>query len=350
MGKILSCKAYDIYINEPSALNTMVQKMQPSRIFILVDENTGQHCLHHVIAQLEVPFTTITIPAGEAFKNIDTCKQVWAALVETRADRNALMINLGGGVIGDLGGFCAGTYMRGISFIQMPTTLLSQVDASVGGKLGVDFDGYKNMVGLFCEPAAVIIDTDFLKTLPYKELLSGYAELIKHGLIAHKSIYDELSKVEDITTLDYESVVHDSVDIKKTVTDQDPTEKGLRKILNFGHTIGHAIETLSFRTDQPLLHGEAIAIGMIMESYLSLDKGYISQDEYAEIKSSILKLYGHKYKSIPAVENIISIMQLDKKNANGVILFSLLESLGKANYNQEVSYDSIEKAREDYLK
>lgn len=349
MGKIISCKAYDIYINEADALNTMIQKLNPSRIFVLVDENTGQHCLHHLIANLDQPFTTITIPAGETFKNIDTCKQVWAALIETKADRKSLLINLGGGVIGDLGGFCAATYMRGITFIQMPTTLLSQVDASVGGKLGVDFDGYKNMVGLFSEPAAVIINTEFLKTLPYKELLSGYAELLKHGLIADELVWEELSAIDDITSLNFEQVVHDSVKIKKDVTEQDPTEKGLRKILNFGHTIGHAIETLSFKTDQPLLHGEAIAIGMIMESYLALEKGFIVIDDYQYIKSSIINLYGHKYKSVPKVDDIIAVMLLDKKNSQGKIMFSLLEKIGTANFNQEVEYDLIEKAREDYM-
>lgn len=350
MGKIISCKAYDIFINETGSLHTMVQKMDPSRVFILVDENTGEHCLHHVIAELDVPFTIITIKAGESSKNIDTCKQVWKALIETKADRKALMVNLGGGVIGDLGGFCAATYMRGIPFIQMPTTLLSQVDASVGGKLGVDFDGYKNMVGLFAEPAAVIIHTDFLKSLPYKELLSGYAELLKHGLIADRKVWEELSVQEDITELDFERLVFESVSIKKRVTGEDPKEAGLRKILNFGHTIGHAVETLSFQTDQPLLHGEAIAIGMIMESHLSMQLGFLTAEEYDEIKSSILRLFGHKYKSIPPAEAIISIMMLDKKNAQGKIMFSLLEKMGLANYNQEVSFEQLEASRKNYLK
>lgn len=349
MGYIINCKSYDIVINEDDGLDKIVSQLNPSQIFVLVDENTEKLCLHYLITTLNRPFTTITIKAGEKNKNIDTCKVVWAKLVDNKADRKSLLINLGGGVIGDLGGFCAGTYMRGISFIQMPTTLLSQVDASVGGKLGVDFDGYKNMVGLFQDPKAVIINTSFLKTLPYKELLSGYAELLKHGLIANKEVWSELSANEDITDLNYERIVYESVTIKKNVTEQDPTEKGLRKILNFGHTIGHAIETLSFETDQPLLHGEAVAIGIIQESFLSLSKGFISDDEYQEIKSTVKKLYGNKYKSLPSAEKIIEVMLLDKKNANGKIQFSLLEKIGLANYNQQVDAELITASLSDYL-
>ena len=349
MGKILECKSYNIYINEENALQETITTLDPSQIFVLVDEQTEMHCLFQAIDSIQRPFKTITIDSGERNKNIDTCKQVWAKLVENRADRKSLLINLGGGVIGDLGGFCAGTYMRGISFIQMPTTLLSQVDASVGGKLGVDFDGYKNMVGLFQDPAAVIINTTFLKTLPYKELLSGFAELLKHGLIANKKIWEELSAYEDITDLDFERIVYESVKIKKQVTEMDPTEKGIRKILNFGHTIGHAVETLSFMTDRPLLHGEAIAIGIVQESFLAKEKGFLSLEEYLYIKKSIKRLYGDKSKSLPEVEKIITVMELDKKNINGQIQFSLLEKVGKANFNQTVDAELIHLALQDYL-
>ncbi|HOY14633.1 MAG TPA: 3-dehydroquinate synthase [Saprospiraceae bacterium] len=349
MGYTFKNESYNILINQAGGLELLVNELNPSQIIVLVDENTENFCLHYLISELHRPFKTISIRSGEANKNIDTCKFVWSSLIKFKADRKSLLINLGGGVIGDLGGFCAGTYMRGIDFIQMPTTLLSQVDASVGGKLGVDFDGFKNMVGLFQNPKAVIINTDFLKSLPYKELLSGYAELLKHGLIASQTVWEELSSVEDITTLDFDRIVHDSVMIKKTVTEEDPTEKGLRKILNFGHTIGHAVETLSFETDRPLLHGEAIAIGIILESHLSMQKGYISEEDYQNIKTAIIKLYGNKAKSLPTIEQITEIMLLDKKNDQGKIQFSLLNQIGQGNYNQEVDQEALQAALSDYI-
>jgi 3-dehydroquinate synthase len=208
--------------------------------------------------------------------------------------------------------------------------------------------GIKNMVGVFNEPHAVIINTDFLKTLPYKEVLSGYAELLKHGLIANKSIWQQLSTKEDIIDLDYEDIVYQSVSIKKTITEQDPTEKGLRKVLNFGHTVGHAIETHSFTTDKPLLHGEAIAVGMVIESYLSYSKGYLSEEAYRQIKAAIQKLYGKKYKSLPSVDQILPIMIKDKKNNAGQIQYALIDKIGSAVFDQIVTTEVLYQAFEDY--
>jgi 3-dehydroquinate synthase len=349
MAKKIECKNYDIVINDEGYLNQLVKDLKPTKVFLLVDENTEQQCLPLIYEHLhDINFEVIKIKAGEANKTIDTCQHIWKMLKDHKADRSSLMINIGGGVIGDMGGFCASTYMRGIKFIQMPTTLLSQVDASVGGKLGVDLDGVKNMIGVFQDPRAVVIHTSFLQTLPYKELLSGYAELLKHGLIADAEIWEELSTIKDITSIDFERVVYQSVLIKKTVTEQDPHEKGLRKILNFGHTIGHAIETVSLSSDQPLLHGEAIAIGIVTEAYLSLQKGYITQDQYNTIKSRIKALYGNKYKSLPLHSSIIPIMKLDKKNHGGNILYALIKEIGKATYDISVGEDLLVRALDDY--
>lgn len=349
MGKSISCINYTISINQPDFLQQCIDTIKPSKIIVIVDENTEQYCLPAIFEHItSAQFVIIKIPSGEQHKTIATCETVWQKMAENNVDRHSLVLNLGGGVIGDLGGFCASTYMRGIKFIQIPTTLLSQVDASVGGKLGVDLMGIKNMIGVFNEPHAVIINTDFLKTLPYKEVLSGYAELLKHGLIANKDIWLQLSTKEDIIDLNYEDIVYQSVSIKKTITEQDPTEKGLRKVLNFGHTVGHAIETHSFTTDKPLLHGEAIAVGMVIESYLSYKQGYLSEEEYHQIKASIQKLYGKKYKSLPSPDQILPIMLKDKKNNAGQIQYALIDQIGSAVYDQVIDTQVLFDAFEDY--
>lgn len=348
MKKVIQCKDYSIHVNDSTALNRIINEVNPSSVFVIIDENTEKHCLYKLVELVERNVDTILIKSGEEQKTIDTCKHVWQQLVSKGADRSSLILNLGGGVIGDLGGFCASTYMRGIKFIQIPTTLLSQVDASVGGKLGVDFNQLKNMVGLFTNPVAVVIFTDFLDTLPYKELLSGFAELLKHGLIADQKIWKQLSSVDDIKDLDFEEIVFESVMIKKKVTEQDPFEKGLRKILNFGHTVGHAVETLSFKTDQPLLHGEAIAIGMVIESYCAMKLGTLDVNAYDEIKSQIKRLYGNKHKSLPELHQLIQIMNHDKKNQNNQIMYSLLDGIGKGNYNQVVPEEYLNNALLDY--
>jgi len=271
-------------------------------------------------------------------------------MIEFGADRHSLCINLGGGVIGDMGGFAAATFMRGMSFIQVPTSLLSQVDASVGGKLGIDFDSYNNLIGLIEPPDAVFIFTEFLDTLPDQHILSGFAEVLKHGLIADQSVFKKLSDLKNLKTLDWQKVVAESVLIKKKITEEDPKEKGIRKVLNFGHTIGHAIESINLNSANPLLHGECIAIGMICEAHLSLQLDFITMDECEYIKSVLVKYFGHFPDKIPAVEKVISLMSKDKKNKAGIIHFSLLEKVGKGNFDEVVSDDMIEMSLAYYIK
>lgn len=335
------CVQYDIVINEWNTLKEDILKINPSAVFILVDENTEKYCLHLFLEKTDILVQIIRIPSGEIHKNITSCTLVWDQLIRHQADRHALMINLGGGVIGDLGGFCAATYMRGIRFLQIPTTLLSQVDASVGGKLGIDYNGYKNMIGLIKNPESVYIFTEFLKTLPYEQLRSGYAELLKHGLIADKATWDALSSLDDLSMVDFEQLVYTSVNIKKKVTEADPTEKGQRKILNFGHTIGHALESYWLENNAPILHGDAIAIGMVSESYLSYRMGKISEEDLFQIRNTILRLYGHHPKAVKPRGEIIRRMQLDKKNKNGRIQFALLNSVGHAYYDAPVDDHTI---------
>ena len=343
MKKII-CNTYDIHINNWDAVNEYITKGNYSSIIIIVDENTSEHCLPSIAGLLTQKFDIIEIESGEINKDLDTCKGIWETMIDFGADRHSLCINLGGGVIGDMGGFVASTFMRGMDFIQMPTTLLSQVDASVGGKLGVDFNGYKNLIGIIKNPGAVFMFTDFLDTLSEEQVRSGFAEVIKHGLIKDANAYERDTAISDFSNIDWEQLVYDSVMIKKSVTDEDPEERGLRKILNFGHTLGHAIESHNLDTPTHLLHGEAVAIGMVMEAHLSCQKGYITESEVNQLKSSIINIYGHHTDQIPDIDTLSAFMSKDKKNKGGIIMFSLLEKIGQGNYNQEVSAEDIQRA------
>ena len=342
--KKISCNTYDIHINNWDAVNEYISKGNYSSIIIIVDENTSEHCLPSIAGLLTQKFDIIEIESGEINKDLDTCKGIWETMVDFGVDRHSLCINLGGGVIGDMGGFAASTFMRGMDFIQIPTTLLSQVDASVGGKLGVDFKAYKNLIGIIKNPGAVFMFTDFLDTLPAEQIKSGLAEVIKHGLIKDAGAYYGDIDIKDLSTIDWEQLVYRSVLIKKSVTDEDPEERGLRKILNFGHTLGHAIESYNLDTPTHLLHGEAIAIGMVMEAHLSYQKGNLTESEVKQIKSAMIEIYGHHTDRIPDIEALISLMSKDKKNKGGVIMFSLLEKIGNGNYDQQVSVEAIELA------
>lgn len=316
-----------------------ILKTDYSKVCILVDENTREHCLPLVAPFFENPII-IEIKSGEENKTLSTCSFIWEQMTEHQLDRKALMINLGGGVIGDMGGFCASTYKRGIDFIQIPTTLLSQVDASVGGKLGVDFNAFKNHIGLFRVPNKVLISTTFLKTLPKIELRSGYAEVIKHCLIADLEKWNEIKHLS-LEDNNWNEVVRHSVGIKNYVTLEDPTEKGLRKILNFGHTVGHAIESFYLNTPKKLLHGEAIAIGMICEAYISKQRGFISNVELETLKKDIVTIYGKPIIEETDLNSIIPLAYQDKKNEKNIIKAALLEKIGTANFNNNLSEEDI---------
>jgi len=332
---------HSIYLNDWDVLNTILNSKQYSSVFIITDENTAKYCLHIALENIKTQCKIITISPGEENKNIETCLFVWQQLLIHKADRHALIINLGGGVTGDLGGFCAATFMRGIDFIQVPTTLLSQVDASIGGKVGVDLLHFKNMIGAFALPKAVFIFTSFLKTLPEKEIQSGLSEIIKHLLIADRDGFEswnaDILKNEALLAAE----IYRSVKIKQKIVELDPNEKGSRKVLNFGHTIGHAIETVSLLDQKPLLHGEAVAIGMICESYISYRCGFISEEEAFKIKEILIKIFGHHPKKMMAEDRLLKVMYSDKKNSGGQIRFSLLEGIGKACFDQVVSTDII---------
>lgn len=321
---------------------------QYSKIAVLVDENTKLHCYPKIKSYLR-SHLIIEISSGEENKNITTCNQIWQALTDSAFDRKSLLINLGGGVIGDMGGFCAATYKRGIDFIQVPTTLLSQVDASIGGKLGIDFGHFKNHIGVFQEPVRVLIDATFLQSLPYRELRSGFAEVIKHCLIADKVAWKQLI-TKNLVQQDWQHIIKHSTEIKAQIVAADPKEKGLRKVLNFGHTVGHAVESFFLNHGEGrLLHGEAIAIGMICEAWLAVQKGFISHMELTEIENYISAIYDRVSIREEDLEAITENAFQDKKNESGVILCSLLQEIGKANFDVAISAKEIKDSLKYYI-
>ncbi|TDL99506.1 MAG: 3-dehydroquinate synthase [Flavobacteriaceae bacterium] len=324
---------YPIHFNETAytELDLYLQKHNYSSVFILVDSNTHTHCLPVFLSNVKglSNVEIIEITPGEDHKTIETVTQIWLSLSELGADRKSLLLNLGGGVVTDMGGFIASTFKRGIDFINIPTTLLSQVDASVGGKTGIDLEGMKNQIGTFAFPKMVLIDNHFLETLEKRELYSGFAEMLKHGLIANENHWEKLSELDSITIDSVKDLIGDSVEIKKEVTQADPTEKGLRKILNFGHTLGHAIESFYLETPtNRLLHGEAIAIGMVCETYLSFKLNLISKETLDDISRKILKFYSLPKLNPENYEAILDWLKHDKKNAAQKINFSLIDKIG----------------------
>ncbi len=327
-----------------SVLKEYLRPYQDNKIFILVDENSLQHCVTELITNVDLlqKAEIIEIDSGEENKTIDICYQIWKTLADYKADRNSLLINLGGGVITDMGGFIASTFKRGMDFINIPTTLLSQIDASVGGKVGVDFEGLKNMIGVFNEPKGVFIYPQFLKTLDKKQMLSGYAEALKHALIKDASYWIALKKGMLSDADNWLKLIATSVNIKNEIVLIDPNEKNERKLLNFGHTIGHAIESYALKNDNMLLlHGEAVALGMLCEAYISNQVMGLSDKEFKEIEDTINKLYSHFDFDVADFHLLIELMRNDKKNNGGEINFTLISEIGKGHINQHVDVECI---------
>lgn len=339
-----------VYCNEGAwkTINALIENIAPSHVFILTDTNTKDNCLPYFKQKIQFPKEpkTLNIPAGETNKTIGSCTKLWEQLSKLGADRKSLLINLGGGVVTDLGGFVASTYQRGIEFINIPTSLLAMVDAAVGGKNGVDLGALKNQVGIIRNAKAVLVDTTFLNTLPENEFISGQAEMIKHGLIHSE---DYLEKTLSLDKNDAEAVaklVWESILIKNKVVTQDPTEQGLRKTLNYGHTLGHAIESYCLENDEKrtLLHGEAIAIGMILANYISSKLFGFPSEKRDKITSALLSLFQKVHFEKQDIDSIIKLLIFDKKNANGKIQFVLLEDIGKYKINCRVENSLINEA------
>ena len=313
---------------------------ETSQVFILTDENVAPFWLPEVAHWLHCDSAIeIVIKAGEQYKNLQTVQRIWKTLMKHHADRNAVMINLGGGTITDLGGFAASTYKRGIKFINVPTTLLAMVDAVIGGKTGIDFGGAKNQIGTFVEAEDVLINPVFLETLPPREILSGLVEMLKYGFIADANLLN-------VNLENYQQHIDRCGEIKRDIVAKDPTEKGLRKILNFGHTLGHAIESYCLTMDHPLLHGEAVALGMVGALWLSVKQCCLNEKVLKDYEAKLPMLLSEAEISLSEadIEPILSYLVHDKKNKGEKPQFVLLKTLGKPMWDVSIDYDTLKRA------
>lgn len=316
------------FLDDPAVLlRDFLQDKRYSQVGVLVDEHTKVHCYPLISLSLP-PHQVIQLKAGEEHKNLEGCQEVWHQLTNYSFDRQSLLIVLGGGVLGDLGGFCAATFKRGIDFVLVPTTLLAQADASIGGKLGIDFESFKNHIGVFQNPAGTLLSARFLKTLPFRELRSGYAEIVKHCLISDRQMWDKI-RSKTLTDMPWEELIRHSVAFKHSIISEDPKEKGIRKILNFGHSIGHAIEGRFLSSGERVFHGEAVAMGMVAEAFIAHRKGMLNGEDLDQIATCLTGTFG-PFRSINDYPDLVDRMRQDKKNIGKQILLALPEGIGKA--------------------
>ena len=328
-------------------LEKIFQSYHTRKIFLLTERTPEKFCLplvSSIIGRYSIPM--LVIEGGEISKSIRTVEKVWQFLSENGADRKSLLVNMGGGMLTDLGGFAASCFKRGIEFINLPTTLLAQVDASLGGKTGINFNGLKNEIGVFNDPKTVIINTNFLKTIDDQNFKSGFAEMIKHGFIKDPEHLDQLRQFDfgQIDLKKLELIIARSVSIKEWHVHNDPTEKGIRKALNFGHTAGHAFESFALHQNHPILHGYAVAYGMITELYLSSKISGLAKEQAQDAALWLKSIYGRFPISKDDYNSLYQLMTHDKKNEAGRINFTLLHSYGHAVINQDCSRALIEEA------
>ena len=328
-------------------LVSAISECEHDRIFVLTDETTQQLCWPKIKNFKALKDSTpIIIKATDTHKNLDTLSQVWQALSNGGATRHSLMINLGGGMVTDLGGFAASTFKRGIDFINIPTTLLAMVDASVGGKTGINFGGLKNEIGVFSDSRFVIINTQFLDTLDHDNICSGYAEMLKHGLISDERTWAELVtfNIDNPDLSQLQHMVADSIKVKERIVETDPHEHGIRKALNLGHTMGHAFESFAMRRGTPILHGYAVAYGLISELYMSARKTAFPTDRMHQTVRFIRENYGTLNITCDDYPTLIELMRHDKKNTSGIINFTLLGNVGDIRINQTANEEEIKEA------
>lgn len=339
-------------ICESQFLNFLIDKKgnpKYQHFILLVDENTQTHCLEYILTNFDVLASAeiITIPAGEESKSLEISAHIWSAFQEYKITRNALLINLGGGVVTDLGGFIASIYKRGIDYINVPTSLLGMIDASVGGKTGIDFNGIKNDLGLFSTPQFIICDPIFLSTLSSEEFLSGKAEMLKHGIISSKQFWKTAKNCtsENISALDIKCFI----EVKNTIVQRDFKEENERKKLNVGHTIGHALESFFLEQSKPVTHGNCVAWGIVVEAFLAYHTNHLSEKDFSEIKNTIQLNYPKLEVSATAIEPIMQFMKNDKKNQEGKINFNLIRGFGDIVINHDFSNTNIQFAIEKIL-
>lgn len=314
-----------------------------SKMVVVADKNVKKILVKTILKYLPDNTSAITVPSGEKAKTIECVKNLWKELLRIGSDRKSLIINIGGGVAIDVSAFAASVYMRGLDFLNIPTTLLAQVDASIGGKNGINFSDIKNLIGTFNHPIGVIIDVQTLSSLPKREFLSGFAEIIKHGLIMDKKYFENVTSIHPLEFSQEQlvDIIKRSCEIKREFVESDERESGVRKLLNFGHTIGHAIEALSIESSMPLLHGEAISIGMVAEAKISHLMNLLSLSDLQRIQQSLINAELPITTSNIEINNVLKKIKSDKKNEKGKINFTLLKRIGKAVYNQNVPDEVI---------
>lgn len=353
MKKIRILNRYNIFVGEEilSKLSRLINLKKYSSLFLIIDKDVEKYWSKKVDSIFPRNCGKIVLQSGDQAKNIETVQIIWQKLLSRRSDRKTLVINLGGGVIGDMGGFAASTYMRGLDFLHIPTTITAQVDSSVGGKVGVNFAGIKNLIGTFDQPVGVICDINLLSTLPDREFISGFAEIIKHGIVADKKYFDFVTskKPRDFNKKELVKIVTGSVKIKARIVEEDEKETGKRKLINFGHTIGHAVEALSQNTNYPLCHGEAISIGLVLESKISEILGLISKPDFNQIKKALFSA------GLPitlpdfSFEDLMTQIKADKKSEKGKINWTLIQGIGRAVINQIIDNHVLNRAIKETL-
>ena len=353
--QIIRAQKYQVFVREfiDGSLNAFLHQPEyhKSKLFLLIDENTKEYCLDKLLAYniFLAHANVIQIISGEENKKIENCLKIWKSLIDAKADRNSVLINLGGGVCSDLGGFCAGTFKRGIRYINVPTTLIAQVDAAIGGKVGTNLDGLKNQIGLFNDPSAVFIFTELTKTLPVHQLTAGYAEMLKHALIADKSYWDDLKDIDFKEQVSKFKHVARSIEIKLSLVATDPYDRRDRKLLNFGHTIGHALESMMLDKGYTKIdHGICVAAGMICEAWLSMKVQGLSADSMNEIALTLKDHFQPVLITTSDHDYIIEAITHDKKSEDGVAMFTLLDRIGNGVINVRCSEALVRQSLEYY--
>lgn len=339
------------FLDNLQQLDKVLSPLNATSIFVLTDSNTLEHCLPslaNATPDLRDRMEILEVPPGEESKCIEVATQLWSSLIELGADRKSVLINLGGGVVTDLGGFVASTFKRGVRFYNVPTSLMAQVDAAIGGKTGIDLGSLKNQVGTFALSEKTLICAEFLETLPRTEFENGFSEVIKHALIVPSGLWPKLQRVEAASFENIRTLVKEAADIKIKIADADPTELGERKKLNFGHTVGHAVESICHKSTEPLQHGQAVAIGMLVEVFLSKKLTRLAVDDAKMIEQLLLKHYANSLRKGFSEKQVWEIMQHDKKNELGKVNCTLLNAIGSSQTDCEISKEDFTEAWEQY--
>ncbi len=321
-------------------LKKIIEELNPSLVFVIADENTATLCVPKLTEIIDIK-NIIVVKPGEQNKNLDSCQSIWSELINKNADRDSLVLNVGGGMICDMGGFASACYQRGIRFGQIPTTVLSMADAAIGGKLGIDYDGLKNYIGLIRIPVFIWIDPSFLETLPNNEIVSGLAEIVKHAIIGSPSLWQILSGINSVEEIPWEMVLNENIPVKLKIVEADLYEQGQRKVLNFGHTIGHALESYFLALNQLMTHGECVTLGMLVEAKISSIMGLIKDHERGDIVELITRLLRPKVTSLPDFEMIQPWLLKDKKKSGSRVGFSLPDSIGSCRWDVAVKEEII---------